>query len=545
MAADGTVLVPMDEAQLHAIAEDLKVCNAESLAIVFLFSFLNDAHERKAHQILRTLLPSVRFSLSVDILPEYREYERTATTVINAYVQPLVGRYLDRLIHVTGKRPVWVMQSNGGTISTPQAAQQPARLVLSGPAGGVVGAFKIAQKALETTTPHILTLDMGGTSTDVALCPGAIPRTAENTIGDLPLRLPSTHIHTVGAGGGSISHMDAGGALRVGPKSAGAEPGPICYGKGGTAVTVTDANLILGRLDGERFASDSLASVRNVRKALKRLGRSPEEAAWGVIRVANATMERALRRVSVEQGYDPRSYALVPFGGAGPLHACELAETLDIKKIVAPRYPGVLSALGLLMADITHDVSHAMVHPLAALIEDPASLKSVVSSLNQQVAEALKGEPRLTATLDLRYQGQSYEIEVPLGLPVNKQHLEACAEAFHEAHQKRYGYNTPNQPIQCVAVRIHGSLPGQRPTLPEMSQTKRLVTDAQTGTRNVWLGNTGPQEIVCYDRERLEPGHRFAGPALVFQYESTLLVTAGWQGYVDRYLNVILQYDAS
>ncbi len=548
LTSDGAALIPLREEQLHEIARQLRDCGAESLAVVFLFSFLNDTHERRAAEVLQELLPELKISLSVDILPEYREYERTATTVINAYVQPRVGRYLEHLAAALGERPVWVMQSNGGTVDMPLAAKQPARLVLSGPAGGVVGAFTVSQDAFQTKKPQILTIDMGGTSTDVALCHGAIPRTAENTVGDLPLRLPSTHIHTVGAGGGSIARVDTGGVLRVGPKSAGALPGPICYGKGGTEVTVTDANLVLGRLDPDHFEAGGTLATQTAYEALARLGslleRGPEAAALGVIRVANATMERALRRVSVEQGHDPRDYTLVSFGGAGPLHACELAEALGVRRILVPRHPGVLSAVGLLMANITYDASCAVLQPMATLMPHPQPLTQSVASLGRQVSAALSGEAHITAALDLRYQGQSYELEVPLRLPVSPQHLRTCAEGFHRAHLQRYGYSAPHRPVQCVTVRVQGTLPGAKPALPRAPEADRPVSEARTGNRNVWLSRSGAQEVPCYSRQRLMAKHAFAGPALVFQYDSTALVAAGWHAKVDEQLNIVLHHDA-
>ena len=406
LAADGTILEALDEDAVREIVIPLKASGIESLAIVFLFSFLDPAHERRAAGILRGHLPNLSLSLSSEILPEYREYERTATTVINAYVQPLVGRYLRRLSDAVGGRALWVMQSSGGTISIRQAARQAARLVLSGPAGGVVGAFGLARQALGTEAPRVLTFDMGGTSTDVSLCPGRIPHTAESTIAGLPLRLPSTWIHTVGAGGGSMARVDMGGVLRVGPESAGAHPGPVCYGRGGTSVTVTDANLVLGRLVAGQFLGGSAApldttAARNALQELgARLGMGPEEAALGVLRVANATMERALRRVSLERGHDPRNYVLVPFGGAGPLHACDLASALGIRRLLVPRHPGVLSALGLLMADVTDDASQALLSPLADLAATPSRLDEAVKKLSGCV---LGGESaRLEAFLDLR-----------------------------------------------------------------------------------------------------------------------------------------------
>ena len=550
--AEGRVLIPLDEAAIRSLAGHLKRDAVESLAVVFLFSFQNPDHERHAARLIGEHLPALPISLSIDILPEYREYERTATTVINAYVRPLVGRYLQRLDAALARRSISVMQSNGGTIGLAQASVQAARLVLSGPAGGVVGAFGLAQRALKTDTPRVLTFDMGGTSTDVALCPGAIPHTAESTIAGLPLRLPSTEIHTVGAGGGSIARVDAGAVLRVGPESAGADPGPACYGRGGDAPTVTDANLVLGRLDAEHFlgGSDALRlDVEAARSVLRRLGErlglSPEETALGVLRVANATMERALRRVSVERGYDPRDYVLTPFGGAGPLHACDLAEALGIRRLLVPLHPGVLSALGLLMADVVYDTSRAVLQPLDALLADPALLARSARALADQVGAVLEREraatPTLEALLDLRYTGQSYELEVPLAWPVSAQHLRQAGETFHQDHARRYGYATPERPVEAVTLRVRGRLPRTRPAF---AAEPRADTDAQTARRGhkpVWFDADSPTDTPCYDRAALHHGHRFAGPALVFQYDTTLVIPPGWHAHVDAWRNVWIE----
>ena len=545
--ADGHVLTPLDEAALRTLAGHLQHEGIESLALVFLFSFQNPEHERQAARLLADFLPTIPFSLSVDILPEYREYERTATTVINAYVRPLVERYLQRLDDALVQRPISVMQSNGGTIGLTQASTQAARLVLSGPAGGVVGAFGLAQHALETETPHVLTFDMGGTSTDVALCPGTIPRTAESMIADVPLRLPTTEIHTVGAGGGSIARVDRGGVLRVGPESAGAVPGPVCYQRGGTAPTVSDANLVLGRLDAGHFlggSKDLQLDVDAAREALERLGApldlSPEATALGVLRVANATMERALRRVSVERGHDPRDYVLVPFGGAGPLHACALAEALGIRRILVPLYPGVLSALGLLMADVVYDGSQAILHPLKTLLNDPAPLTLAAETLATQVRHVLQHEqatsPTLDGMLDLRYAGQSYELEIPLALPVTTEHLHDAAAAFHEAHAQRYGYATPERPIEAVNLRVRGRVPGAPLTLASEPPTETEAKPA--GYKPVWFNAKSPTETPCYDRTHLHHGHRLTGPALIFQYDTTLTITPGWHARLDAWRNV-------
>ena len=362
-------------------------------------------------------------SLSSDILPEYREYERSSTTVINAYVAPLMARYVGRLSRSLVEQrmhDLFLMQSSGGIIGAGAAQRMPARLVLSGPAAGVRGAYHVAALA---GFSEIITFDMGGTSTDVSLLPGRIQETPEHVVAGLPLRLPMIDIHTVGAGGGSLARLDDGGALRVGPQSAGAEPGPVCYGRGGVTPTVTDANVALGRLPvqdflGGRMALDGTAAARAMESLGRAMRSDGRRAALGVIRVANATMERAIRTISVERGFDPRRFTLVAFGGAGPLHACEMAETLDIGAVFVPRYPGILCALGLLVADLTHDLSRTLLAPLDdGGVERMA--KAFAPLLNDGVAAmAAHGVPTrriwLEMTADMRYSGQSFEISVPV-----------------------------------------------------------------------------------------------------------------------------------
>jgi N-methylhydantoinase A len=544
LAADGSVLQPLGVDAVRAVTEQLADDAVESLAIVFLFSFQNPQHERDAARIIREQLPDLSITLSSDLLPEYREYERTATTVVNAYVQPLVSRYLTRLADALGEHPVRVMQSNGGTIGLQPAADEAARLVLSGPAGGVVGAFGVARRVLDTDTPRLMTLDMGGTSTDVALCDGAIPRTAEHTIADLPLRLPTVDIHTVGAGGGSIAHVDAGGSLRVGPQSAGATPGPACYGCGGTEPTVTDAHLVLGRLHPDRFlggaATLDTAAARTALESLgSALGLSTEAAALGVLRVANATMERALRRVSVERGHDPRDYVLMPFGGAGPLHACALADALDIRRIVVPPAPGVLSALGLCMADVVHDAAQAVLRPAAALTDDPSPLADLADALARTVRAPLETDdgdaPTLDAEVDARYVGQSYELTVPLTLPITSEHVAAAADRFHTAHQQRYGHALPDAAVEIVTLRLRGSRPGHPLELPREARTDAPARTAQFDRRLIWFEADAPTDTPCYDRAALHHGHRFDGPAAIYQYDTSLVVPEGWTVRVDAW----------
>ena len=558
--ADGNVVTALDEAAVAALADELAAGDVESLAVVFLFSFRNPDHEQRAAAILRARCPDLPLSLSSAILPEYREYERTATTVINAYVQPLVARYLGRLATALKGSRVRIMQSNGGAIGLDQASDQAARLVLSGPAGGVVGALAVAQQAQELAersgAPDLITFDMGGTSTDAALCPGVIPTTAESTITDLPLRLPVIDIHTVGAGGGSVAYLDAAGGLHVGPRSAGAVPGPACYGRGGTEPTVTDANLVLGRLDPAGFLGGHGAAkglptldVDAARRALTelgdRLGLSPEAAALGVIRIANATMERALRRVSVERGHDPRRFTLFPFGGAGPLHACALAAALDIRRILVPPFPGVLSAFGMLVADIVHDASQSVLLPAAGLGDDPAPLIAAHATMTGRVVEVLAHEgvttPELSAALDLRYRGQSYELTVPLGLPITGAGVAAAVAAFHAAHAQRYGYAMTAAPVECVTLRVTGRAPGARPQLPATALGDADASVAQVGERAVWFADDGPVDTPVYDRALLAPGHRFAGPALIRQYDATTVVHPGWAAQVDWLVNLRLE----
>jgi N-methylhydantoinase A len=572
--AAGAVLEPLDEGAFDALAATLRAAQAESLAIVFLFSFRAPAHEARAAALLRERLPGLPLSLSSEILPEYREYERTATTVINAYVQPLVARYLERLeaalapeagVDGTQGHTLRILQSNGGAIGPAQAAQQPARLVLSGPAGGVVGAFAVAHQALRSDDVRLLTFDMGGTSTDVALCPGAIPTTAESQIGDLPLRLPVIDIHTVGAGGGSIAWLDGGGALRVGPQSAGALPGPVCYGRGGNAPTVTDANLVLGRLDAAAFlggAGDVALNAEAAHRALAGLGAAlgftgphlVQQAALGVLRVADATMERALRRVSVERGHDPRTFTLLPFGGAGPLHVCSLAQALGVARVLVPPFPGVLSAWGMLVADVSSETSTSLLRTAPELLQDPGPVAAAVTTLEARVRMQLAGEGddghplTFDAALDLRYRGQSYELTVPLALPVEGETIAAAITAFHAAHAQRYGHALEDSAaVEVVTLRLRGTVQaGAHAALPAAPAptVDAAADDARTATRAIWFADAHGQAAALstpvFDRARLVPGATMIGPALVTQYDSTLLLPPGWQATVDPFANLHL-----
>ncbi|MCA9959871.1 MAG: hydantoinase/oxoprolinase family protein, partial [Anaerolineales bacterium] len=585
ITAQGDVLIPLDLASLSPILAQLQADNIESVAICLLFSFLYPQHEQQIAAAIRSLDGGSQtvpyLSLSSDILPEYREYERTSTTVINAYVAPLMSRYLSRLAEGLGKRPLTIMQSNGGVISATAAGAQAARTALSGPAGGVVGARYVAELA---QFPDIITFDMGGTSTDVALCPGWLPTTANGEIAGMPLRLPLIDIHTVGAGGGSLAYVDAGGALHVGPQSAGAEPGPSCYGrevgnwqlavKGAAAnlhapITVTDANLVLGRLDAAHFLGGTMTlDVTVAQTVLAELAQqmgiaSAEEAAWGVIQVANANMERAIRKISVERGYDPRIFTLVPFGGAGPLHACELAEAMQIPRVLIPAVPGVLSALGMLVAAPTKDYSQTVMAALGEREERGGKREEGRGKREEGRGKREEGEGRLAMalallheralaemaaegyapagvalhdSLDVRYKGQSHELTIPYVLPGTQSAIRA---AFHAAHEARYGYAQLAAMVEVVTVRVTAVAHVTPPHIPVQPLAGTVAQAAVIGEKEVWFARQ-PVRTTLYDRAQLRPGNCFVGPAVVFQYDTTSVIPPGWETAVDAYGNLVV-----
>ncbi|MFW6097784.1 MAG: hydantoinase/oxoprolinase family protein [Chloroflexota bacterium] len=568
LSAQGDIVHPLALSELEAVVEEIRASDIESVAVCLLFSFLRPDHEQAIRRYLMERVAQdidLQVSLSSDILPEYREYERTSTTVINAYVAPVMGRYLRRLAEALRPRPISVMQSNGGVISAGVAATQAARTVLSGPAGGIVGARFIAGNA---GYENIITLDMGGTSTDVALCPGALPVTSTGEIAQMPLRLPMLDIHTVGAGGGSLATVDRGGALHVGPQSAGADPGPIAYGlpRNGRNwqgnvwvdaerelyVTTTDANLVLGRLDADRFLGGSMRLNGDVaREALQALAQrigavSAQAAAWDVVRVANATMERAIRRISVERGFDPRDFALVAFGGAGPLHACELAHNLRIPRVLVPPAPGVLSALGMLVADPTRDYSQTVLRPLERDGLNSWLDEGFEPLLARAVAE-MKGEGfgeqelRLFASLDLRYEGQSHELTVPYEMGSSA----GVAEQFDGAHERRYGYRRQGAPVEVVNLRLSAVAPGTPLPLPRGEAPATAdAGGALVEFKPVWFGGK-ERQTALYDRSRLQAGQQFEGPSIVFQYDSTTVVPPAWSVRVDEYENLLIERQGS
>ncbi len=552
---DGSILIALDEDGLEKTIKEISAHGVESVAVCLLFSFANPDHERQIALALRSL--EVPVSLSHLILPEYREYERASSVVINAYLAPILSRYLGSLARgLEGLRAakkqqrtkdkgqrtsLRVMQSNGGSVSAATAAAEPVRAILSGPAGGVVGALRVCSLA---GISDIITFDMGGTSTDVALCRGEARTTSEALVAGLPVAVPVIDIHTVGAGGGSIARVDAAGALRVGPESAGADPGPACYGRG-EEVTVTDANLALGRfgdaslLGGEmkldlaraKFYLDKLAAEMS-RFTAKRV--SAEQAALGVIRVANANMERALRVVSVERGQDPRLCTLVSFGGAGGLHVCELASALRARRVFIPRSPGTLSALGVLLGDVVKDYSRTVMMKTASL--NQSKVERTFNELERQARRDLaqegfgKDRMKLVRSVAVRYVGQSFEIDVRWGKTFEK--------TFHAAHRERYGYADSSRPTEIVSLRLKASGITDKPRLRRAAVSRRKAVKPSHAAPVYF--NEKPSLVPVYQRDNLPAGAKFRGPAVIVEYSSTTLVPPLREVEVDEWLNLIV-----
>jgi N-methylhydantoinase A len=556
IAADGSILTELDPDEVERVLDKVTAAGAESLAVCLLFSFANPAHERLIGA--RARARGLAVSLSCEILPEFREFERMSTVVLNAYVSPLMAEYVGRLAAGLGDRPLWIMQSAGGILSADAAKREAVRTLLSGPAGGALGAFHVAAQAGQ---PRVIGFDMGGTSTDATLIDGGIARTSEGSVEGWPVRVPMIDIHTVGAGGGSVAWIDAGGALRVGPQSAGSNPGPACYGRRGESFTVTDANLLLGRLHEEHFLGgrmrlDRAAAERAASALAQRLDMAVEDLAEGVIRVADARMEQALRVISVARGADPRDFALLPFGGAGPIHACSLAEALRIPRVLIPLWPGVLSALGLALADFTVDTSRTvMVRVNSDRLADAwAACREAFAPIERAGLDALAQEGfavekpdrsrrpvrygALEYGLDIRYRGQSFELTVPVASDADPRTLADALAAFHAAHERRYGYARPDAAVEIVNVRLTARgvrpkpefPPAPRSALPDAGAA--LVGRIQMRRRGHW------HDAPVYRRDRLQHGHELRGPALIVQEDATTVLLPCWRASVDAWLNL-------
>ncbi len=534
IAADGRRIHELCAADRESLLQAIRVLEPEAVAINLLFSFVDDSDERA---IERWLPEELFVSCSSRVLPEYKEYERGIATWLNAWIGPLVSGYLARLNSALAPAPVAVMQSSGGTVSAASAGDKAVQLLLSGPAGGLMGARFIGQYSHQS---QCLTFDMGGTSTDVALIDGDIALTSEGHIGPWPVAVPMVDMHTIGAGGGSIARIDSGGLLQVGPESAGATPGPACYGQGGTSATVTDANLVLGRLQPQAFLGGAMsldveAATTAVRIIAEQLQVSVEAAAEGIITLANEHMAQALRVISVQRGIDPRPYMLVSFGGAGGLHVCALADDLGMCRALVPIHAGVLSALGMLAAPRSRQLSRTCTGLLADVSEEALTqkLQALAAGGTQElIAEGVVAADIETEfSLDLRYRGQSYTLSLPW------QGVSATSFAFHEAHEQRYGHRL-DAAVELVNLRC-----GLRASPPQMQLP--LLADRAVESHQPSLASLAGvcEPVPVWSRSALCPGQVFAGPALVTETVATTWMPAGWTCRVDPLGNLLLQRD--
>src|SRR5437660_2920633 len=540
-ASDGKILHTASRKELAPLLKRLREAHPEAIAISLLFSFANPNNESAVAQACRSL--ALPISVSHEILPEFREYERTSTVVVNAYLQPVVQKYLENLARRAhssrGKSNIFLMQSSGGITALTSAAREPVRTVLSGPAGGVVGAAAVARRS---GFERIISFDMGGTSTDVSLVDRETRTGSQSEVAGLPVGVPMLDIHTVGAGGGSIARFDTAGALRVGPESAGADPGPICYGCG-TQPTVTDANLLLGRLQPHRFLGGEFALdlgrtlrmvsewLRNQQSALKL-----EQFAAGVVRVVNATMEKAIRVVSIERGYDPREFVLVAFGGAGGLHACELAAALGIPRVIVPALPGALSAFGILVSDVVKDHSRTVLWrvsaklPMTELEQEFAILRRNAEKSFRE--EGWRGAINFRRSVDVRYRGQGYELNVP--------YSNTLAEDFRREHQRRYGYSYDNRELELVTLRLRAKIRTSQAKISPGSARKAQAAQKQKRKKAPVLFEGKKFDTSVYDRDVIPIGKRYSAPAVVTEYSATTVVSPGRSFWLDRAGNLMI-----
>ena len=551
---DGTIETVLDEDAVRLAAHALRAAGVEAVAVCFLYGFVRPEHEQAALRILGEEFPAAYACAGHAVAPEFREYERLSTTVVNAYLGPVMRRYIERLAERLVQLGVTVAphltQSNGGVIGFEQAVRLPVRMVLSGPSTGVVAAEEVGRLA---GFPDLITFDMGGTSTDVALLTGGQCRLAsEAVVHGYPIKAPMLDIHTVGAGGGSIAYVDSGGLLKVGPRSAGADPGPVCYGKGNTQATVTDANVVLQTLNPEYLLGGRMVVRQDLARAAigrlaARLGMDVMATAQGIVSVVTANMARAIRVISVQRGHDPRDYTLMAFGGAGPLHAARLARELDVSRVLVPRNPGILCAMGLLLTDLRADFAVTRLRPLgaAALPEIEAAFRVLSGqAADWFAAEGIADDARRIArTVDMRYAGQNYELPVALHEGrVTAGSLDELADGFAAAHQRMYGFVAADEPVQLVTYRIAAAGVVRKAALTPQAEAGANAAGALAGRREAWFPEAGGF-VSCpvYDRDRLLAGNRIIGPAIVEQMDSTTVVLPGMTGHVEPYLNLILE----
>ena len=552
-AFDGSIITALDEDAVLSAAEQFRSQGIESIAVSLNHSYANPAHEQRARELVLESFPGAHLSLSSEVLPVFREYERTITTVLNAYVMPRVSYYLENLDHelrdLGVEAPLLIMKSNGGVIGAETAIRQPVHTALSGPAAGVMAAVDVAAK---TGVEDCISFDMGGTSTDVSLVNRRTPTvTLNGELGDWPVQLPMLDIATIGAGGGSIAWLTAAGNLNVGPRSAGAVPGPVCYGLGGTEPTVTDANLVLGRINdtiaGGALTLDAEAARAAIQEKIATpLGLDLHRAAYGILQIVNYNMMGAIRNVSVERGYDPRNFALVAFGGAGPMHSVSVARLLDMTTVIAPSSPGVASAYGLLVADFKNDYARTSVQKPPNY--DLRAMEEVYLGLEGEAARWLDAESvpadrrELTRSADLRYAHQGFEVTVELqGRKVDSASLDATIQTFHREHDRLFGFSL-DQPVEIVTVRATARGQLESAAMAPLSRGLSSPGESMLGQRQVYFEDTGGF-VSCgiYDRAKIAPGSTVDGPAILENIDSTVIIDPGWRARIDDYGNCIMR----
>jgi N-methylhydantoinase A len=544
---DGTVLKEINEGEVEEVIEELEKENIESVAICFLYSFVRPDHEIYVKNRIQEK-SNIYVSISSEVLPEFREYERMVTTVLNAYLGPKMSRYIESFKRKVSKINIpvipYIIQSNGGIMSVDTASTFPVHTALSGPAAGVVGANVLAELS---GVKNIITFDMGGTSTDVSLVENNLPlMSTDKNIGDYPTRIPVIDVQVIGAGGGSIASIDIGGALKVGPQSAGAVPGPACYGKGGILPTVTDANVVLGRLNpkfllGGEMEIDAEASRKSMERISQQIGFNEVDAAKAIITVVNSNMARTIRKISIERGYNLREFTLVAFGGAGPLHASLLAKELNIPTILIPFEPGTLSSLGILLTDVRMDFVKTNI-----MIADRKNISLIENTFRYLIRQAdewldsegvSKGNRIINRSIDMRYEGQNYEIPIK----IEKIDTDQIISDFYSGHKRFYGYFFEDIPVQLINFRVTAYGIVGKPRLRKHDVVKESSEDALVGRRKVFLGESDEFSLTpIYARSKLLAGNTIRGPAVIEQLSSTTLILPDQSGVVDEYLNIIV-----
>jgi N-methylhydantoinase A len=553
----GEVLTPLDEAALRQAALELKQAGVRSIAVCFLFSYVNDTHEERARALIREVYPEAFVTSSASIFPQFREFERFTTACINAFVGPKVGRYVESLVarlREAGVGPApHLMRSNGGVATAEMAAEKPVTLLLSGPAAGVLGG---AWVGAQSHRERLISFDVGGTSADIGIVTprGFVEASARDTwIAGFPVMVPIIDIHTIGAGGGSIAYVDAGGAFRVGPRSAGSQPGPACYGRGGQEPTVSDANVVLGRLDPEFFLGGEMTLLpelaeQAVANLAERLGMSTQQAAAGILTIVNHNMANAIRSRTIQKGHDPRDFALVAFGGAGPLHAVDVARTLGIPEVIVPPFPGITSAMGLLTTDLKYDQikNEFMLNTAPDIARLNTDLAALEASLRAQLEAdgVAPAQIRVTRAADCRYVGQGYELRaaIPDG-QLDEQSIAQIWQNFHNIHESEYGHKFLNNPIELVNLRVvgTGALPKIEPTSAPAEGSLEEATLKLGLSYFTQGGELTQMPTTCYRRDKLPAGATLSGPAVIFQKDSTTVLPPGSSATVDPSGSLIVQ----